>query len=246
MKIHQLSLFLENQPGQIVEPCRILARAGIDIRTLTLADTQRFGILRLIVSDYQAGAQALNAAGFVTNVTEVVAVEIPDRPGGLAGMLELLDGSGVNIEYMYAFTFGRADRAVLISASTIPTAPSLFSRNPASTWSSPRSLPAHPDMSVSKTVAGQLDQASWIRRMFEEGARMRAERGADRVFDFTLGNPEVEPPPAVLAALRQAACDERPTSTATCPTPGSSPCARPLPRGSAPAPACPIRPSTSS
>ena len=65
-------------------------------------------------------------------------------------------------------------------------------------------------MSVSKTVAGQLDQASWIRRMFEEGARMRAERGADRVFDFTLGNPEVEPPPAVLAALRQAACDERP------------------------------------
>jgi hypothetical protein len=114
MKIHQLSLFLENQPGQIVEPCRILARAGIDIRTLTLADTQRFGILRLIVSDYQAGAQALNAAGYVTNVTEVVAVEIPDRPGGLAGMLELLDGSGLNIEYMYAFTFGRADRAVLI------------------------------------------------------------------------------------------------------------------------------------
>ena len=114
MKIHQLSLFLENQPGQIVEPCRVLARAGIDIRTLTLADTQQFGILRLIVSDWQAGAKALREAGYVINLTEVVAVEVPDRPGGLAGLLELLEGSGVNIEYMYAFTFGRADRAVLI------------------------------------------------------------------------------------------------------------------------------------
>ena len=114
MKIHQLSLFLENQPGQVVAPCQILARAGIDIRTLTLADTQRFGILRLILSDWEAGAKALHDAGYVTNVTEVVAVEVPDRPGGLAGLLELLDGSGVNIEYMYAFTFGRPDKAVLI------------------------------------------------------------------------------------------------------------------------------------
>ena len=114
MKIHQLSLFLENQPGQLIEPCGILSRAGIDIRTLTLADTQQFGILRLIVSDWQAGAKALREAGYVTNVTEVVAVEVPDRPGGLTELLALLEGSGVNIEYMYAFTFGRGDRAVLI------------------------------------------------------------------------------------------------------------------------------------
>jgi hypothetical protein len=114
MKIHQLSLFLENRPGQLIEPCRILANAGIDIRTLTLADTQQFGILRLIVSDWQAGTAALRDAGYVTNLTEVVAVEVPDRPGGLAELLELLDGSRVNIEYMYAFTFGRVDRAVLI------------------------------------------------------------------------------------------------------------------------------------
>jgi hypothetical protein len=114
MKIHQLSLFLENQPGQLIEPCRTLARAGVDIRTLTLADTQQFGILRLIVSDWQAGAKALRDAGYVTNITEVVAVEVPDRPGGLTELLELLDGSGFNIEYMYAFTFGRGDKAVLI------------------------------------------------------------------------------------------------------------------------------------
>ena len=114
MKIHQLSLFLENQPGELIEPCAVLARAGIDIRTLTLADTQQFGILRVIVSDWQAGAKALRDAGYVINVTEVVAVEVPDRPGGLTELLATLEGSGVNIEYMYAFTFGRADKAVLI------------------------------------------------------------------------------------------------------------------------------------
>jgi hypothetical protein len=114
MKIHQLSLFLENTPGQLIEPCRVLARAGIDIRTLTLADTRQFGILRLIVSDWQKGLEALTAAGYVANVAEVVAVEVPDRPGGLVELLALLDDARVNIEYMYAFTFGRGDKAVLI------------------------------------------------------------------------------------------------------------------------------------
>lgn len=114
MKIHQLSLFLENQPGQLIGPCRLLARSGIDIRTLTLADTREFGILRMIVSDWQRGARLLQEAGYVTNVTEVVAVEVPDRPGGLAGLLELFESSNVNIEYMYAFTFGREGKAVLI------------------------------------------------------------------------------------------------------------------------------------
>jgi hypothetical protein len=114
MKIHQLSLFLENRPGQLIEPLGVLARAGIDIRTLTLADTHDFGILRLILADWQAGAEALREAGYVTNITEVVAVEVPDRPGGLAELLVALEGAEVNIEYMYAFTFGHADKAVLI------------------------------------------------------------------------------------------------------------------------------------
>ena len=114
MKIHQLSLFLENSPGKAVEPCRLLARSGVNIRTLTLADTQQFGILRLIVADWQRGRELLQAAGYVVNETEVVAVEVNDRPGGLAGLLETLEPSGVNIEYMYAFTFGREDRAIMI------------------------------------------------------------------------------------------------------------------------------------
>jgi hypothetical protein len=114
MKIHQISLFLENKPGQLVEPCRLLASAGVDIRTMTLADTERFGILRMIVSDWQKAAATLKDAGFVVNLTEVLAVEAPDRPGGLAHLVEILDRSPVNIEYMYAFSFDRDGKAVLI------------------------------------------------------------------------------------------------------------------------------------
>ncbi len=114
MKLHQVSVFLENKPGQMTGPCRLLAEAGIDMRTLTLADTQHFGILRMIVSEWQEAVRILSDAGYVTNVAEVVAVEVPDRPGGLAQVLGVLDDSGVNIEYMYAFTFGREDKAVLI------------------------------------------------------------------------------------------------------------------------------------
>jgi len=114
MKIHQLSLFLENKPGQMTAPCHLLADAGINIRTLTLADTQHFGILRMIVSDWRRSLELLEQAGYAVKVTEVVALEVGDHPGGLAGLLDRLDEAGINVEYMYAFTFGRHDRAVLI------------------------------------------------------------------------------------------------------------------------------------
>jgi hypothetical protein len=122
MKIHQLSLFLENTPGQLAEPCRLLAKVGVNIRTLTLADTEEFGILRLIVSDWEKGAQLLREAGYVVNVTEVVAVEVPDRPGGLVELLGVFEKAGINIEYMYAFTFGHGDTAVLIFRLNNPDA----------------------------------------------------------------------------------------------------------------------------
>ena len=114
MKIHQLSLFLENRPGQMAAPCKLLAEAGINIRTLTLADTQRFGILRLIVSDWQRSRSLLEDAGYLVNVTEVVAVEVADTPGGLGDLLEVFEDTEINIEYMYAFPFRRGERAVLI------------------------------------------------------------------------------------------------------------------------------------
>jgi hypothetical protein len=114
MKIQQLSLFLENKPGHLLEPCRILADAGVNIRTLTLADTQQYGILRMIVSDWQKATTLLKDMGYVVAATEVLAVEVPDRPGGLVHLLRTVSESGVNVEYMYAFTFGREDKAVLI------------------------------------------------------------------------------------------------------------------------------------
>ena len=114
MKIQQLSLFLENEPGQILHPCRLLAGAGVDIRTLCVADTKQFGILRMIVDDPEKAIRVLKEAGYVVNVTEVVALETPDRPGGLASVMGLFENSGVNIEYMYAFPFGRGDTATLI------------------------------------------------------------------------------------------------------------------------------------
>ena len=114
MKLHQLSIFCENKPGHVIAPCRMLADEGIDIRALSLADTQRFGILRMIVSDWQRALRLLEAAGSVVKVTEVLAVEVPDRPGGLAGVLAVFQDSGINIEYMYAFPFVRGEKAVLI------------------------------------------------------------------------------------------------------------------------------------
>jgi hypothetical protein len=114
MKLQQLSLFSENKPGHVIAPCRLLAREGIDIRALSLADTQRFGILRMIVSDWQRAKHLLEVAGAAVKVTEVVAVEVPDRPGGLADVLSLFEGSSINIEYMYAFPFLHGEKAVLI------------------------------------------------------------------------------------------------------------------------------------
>jgi hypothetical protein len=114
MKITQLSVFAENKPGHIIAPCRLLADAGIDLRALSLADTQRFGILRIIVSDWQKARQLLEQAGFTVKATEVVALEVPDRPGGLSEVLGALQDGEINIEYMYAFPFGREERAVLI------------------------------------------------------------------------------------------------------------------------------------
>ena len=122
MKIQQISLFAENKPGHISAPIRLLAQEGVDLRALYLADTQDYGILLLIVADWQKAAALLEAHGFVVKVTEVLAVEVADRPGGMADILDALVGSGVNIEYMYAFPYVRGDKAVLIFRFNDPDA----------------------------------------------------------------------------------------------------------------------------
>ena len=122
MKIQHLSLFAENKPGHIAAPIRLLAQEGIDIRSLYLADTQQYGILRMIVSDWEKAAAILQSQGFTVKVTEVLAVEVADRPGGLADILEDLDGTGINIEYMYAFPNACDNRAILIFRFSDPDA----------------------------------------------------------------------------------------------------------------------------
>jgi hypothetical protein len=107
MTIRQLSLFLENRAGQLRVPCQVLGDAGIDILTMSLADTQQFGILRLIVKDWAQAKKALEAAGIVVNVTEVLAIDVPDKPGGLAAVLGAFEQCGLGVEYMYALDAGR-------------------------------------------------------------------------------------------------------------------------------------------
>ena len=114
MKINQLSIFLENQPGHLAAPCAILADAGINILTLTLADTRGFGILRLILKEWEQAWKILEAKGFIVKVTEVVAIQVDDRPGGLRKLLEIVEASCVNIEYMYAFTVRTGGNAVMV------------------------------------------------------------------------------------------------------------------------------------
>ena len=122
MKIHQVSVFLENKPGQLRTACDVLARTGINMVTLSLADTAQFGILRLIIQDWQKAKTVLEEAGCVVKITEVLAIEVADRPGGLSQILEIVERAGLNIEYMYAFAEKRGDRAMLVFRFTNPDA----------------------------------------------------------------------------------------------------------------------------
>ena len=114
MKVDQISVFLENKPGALTEVTRILGEAGVNIRALSLADTKDFGILRLIVNDNEKAKGVLGAKGFTVRKTEVVAVEVPDRPGGLADILKILSEAGVNVEYLYAFVQQSGSNAIII------------------------------------------------------------------------------------------------------------------------------------
>ncbi|BDQ32506.1 ACT domain-containing protein [Pseudodesulfovibrio portus] len=114
MKVDQLSIFLENRAGRLAEVTRILSEAGVNIRALSLADTSDFGILRLIVSDFETAKTKLKDAGFTVGRTSVVAVEVTDEPGGLNNILAMLQEAGINVEYMYAFVQQSGNSAVLI------------------------------------------------------------------------------------------------------------------------------------
>lgn len=114
MAINQISVFLENKPGQLAEFTRLLEQNQIDMRALSIAETQDFGILRLIVDDPYDTVNVAKDAGYICAVTPVLAIEIPDKPGSLVKMLSALGEAGINVEYTYAFLTRKKDVAYMI------------------------------------------------------------------------------------------------------------------------------------
>ncbi len=114
MRVEQISIFLENKAGRLAEVARVLSESGVNIRALSLADTSDFGILRLIVSDNDKAKAVLKEHGFTVGKTDVAAVQVEDRPGGLSSILDILSKQGINVEYMYAFVQHSGKDAVII------------------------------------------------------------------------------------------------------------------------------------
>lgn len=114
MRVKQISVFIENRSGRLREVAEVLGGNRINIRALSLADTSDYGILRLIVDRPEDALDVLKKAHFTLSETDVIAVEVSDRPGGLAEVLAILDDSGINVEYMYAFVEKSSGNAVMI------------------------------------------------------------------------------------------------------------------------------------
>ena len=114
MKLIQISVFLENRKGRLAEVCSLLSDAGVSIRALNVADTEAFGVLRIVVDKPEEAIDLFHANNITASKTEVVAVEVPDTPGGLSQVLTVLSGHDVNIEYMYGFVEKSVDKALLV------------------------------------------------------------------------------------------------------------------------------------
>lgn len=114
MTVKQISVFLENKPGQLAAFTDVLSKEKINLRALSLAEAEDFGIVRVIVDDVYNASAVLKAEGYVFSITDVVAIAIPDTPGGLNQCIHLFGDNGVNVEYMYAFSGSRVGVANMI------------------------------------------------------------------------------------------------------------------------------------
>jgi len=114
MKITQISIFLENRKGRLYDVCSLLGQNSVNIRALTIAETESFGVLRIVVDKSDLAIKLLRDNHFVANFTDVVAIEVPDKPGGLASILKIFADNDVNIEYMYGFVEKFSDKALLV------------------------------------------------------------------------------------------------------------------------------------
>lgn len=114
MKARQISVFLENKSGRLYQACQCLAKEDVNIRALSIAETADYGVLRLIVNDPDKAMRVMSENGFTVSETEVIVVEVPDVPGGLAGVLAPLHNSNVNIEYVYCFVEKSGESAIVV------------------------------------------------------------------------------------------------------------------------------------
>lgn len=121
MKIKQISVFLENRKGRLYEVCSLLGKARINIRALTIAETESFGVLRMVVDKPAEAVELFHKNSITANQTDVIAVEVPDTPGGLADVLKILSDNKVNIEYMYGFVEKFSEKALLVFRFDDPT-----------------------------------------------------------------------------------------------------------------------------
>jgi hypothetical protein len=113
MKVDQLSIFLENKKGNLYNALNILSIANVNIRALSLADTSEFAILRIVVDNPIKGKEILEENNFVVKITKIIAIELNDDPGGLSKVLKILDNNDIDLEYLYAFTHDKVDKAIL-------------------------------------------------------------------------------------------------------------------------------------
>lgn len=114
MKITQVSVFLENKKGRLLEVCSLLGKHNINIRALNVAESEGFGVLRIVVDKPQEAVDLLKKNNLVANLTDVVAVEVEDKPGGLARVLEALSKNNINVEYMYGFVEKHTSNALMV------------------------------------------------------------------------------------------------------------------------------------
>lgn len=114
MKIKQLSIFLQNKMGSLSKPLEVLTVANVNIRAMCMADTSEFGILRLVVDNPEKGKQTLEENNFLVKITEIIGVEMNDAPGGLASILEIIKENSIDLEYFYAFSHDKSNKAILL------------------------------------------------------------------------------------------------------------------------------------
>ncbi|WP_458404419.1 acetolactate synthase [Methanobrevibacter sp.] len=114
MKIKQLSIFLQNRMGSLSKPLEVLSNADVNIRAMCMADTSEFGILRLVVDNPEKGKAVLEENNFLVKITEIIGVEMNDAPGGLTSILNIIKNNSIDLEYLYAFTHDKINKAILL------------------------------------------------------------------------------------------------------------------------------------